>query len=275
MIEMLQLPFMQTALAGSLLVGIICSFTGVYIVLKRIVFVGAALANISTAGIAFGLLFGLNPEIASILFAIAGVIFLSMSVNISEKKIPAESIIGISYVVASALGVLLVARSAQGEAHVLSLIFGNILAVNMGQIKLITPVFAIIILLHYLFYKEFLFTSFDKEMAKTMGIKTGLWEILLYITVGVAISMSIRVGGAILTFAYLVVPATTALLITERMKFVFILSVIFGIISSVLGMYLSFVIDLPSGPTIVVTSSLILAAVVIIKFVFNLFAGRR
>jgi len=274
MIEMLKLPFMQTALAGSLLVGLICSFIGVYIVLKRIVFVGAALANISTAGVAFALLFSLNPEISSVVFAVAGVILLSMAVNFSEKKIPAESIIGISYVFASALGVLLVARSPQGEAHVLSLIFGNILAISESQVKLISVIFPIIIIIHCLFYKEFLFTSFDRQMAGTLGIKTGLWEILLYITVGVAISMSIRVGGAILTFAYLVIPATTALLVTNKMKSVFILSVIFGLLASILGMYLSFVIDLPSGPAIVVTSSVIFIIIVIVKFIIS-FIMRR
>lgn len=265
MIEMLQLPFMQTALAGSLLVGLICSFIGVYVVLKRIVFVGASLANISTAGIAFALLLGFNPEVFSIVFAILGVIFFSMSVKVSEKKILAESIIGISYIVASAMGVLLVAKSAQGEAHVLSLIFGNILAITTGQIKLIAIVFPVILIIHFLFYKEFIFTSFDREMAKTLGIKTGLWELILYLTVGIAISMAIHVAGSMLTFAYLVIPATTALLVTAKMKYVFILSSLFGLLASFAGMYLSFVIDLPSGPAIVVTSFIIMAITIILN----------
>ncbi|HPZ09276.1 MAG TPA: metal ABC transporter permease [Candidatus Eremiobacteraeota bacterium] len=270
MIEMLKLPFMQTALMASLIVGFICSFAGVYIVLKRIVFVGAAIANISTAGIAFALLMGLNPEIFSIVFAIVGVMVFSISVKSGEKKIPAESIIGISYAVSSALGILLVAKSAQGESHVLSLIFGNILAVPVNQLKLIALVFPFIILIHYLFYKEFLFTSFDPEMAKTLGIKTTHWEILFYLTVGLIISMSIHVGGALLTFTYLVIPATTALLITDKIKFVFIFSVIFGLLSSFFGMYFSYIIDLPSGPTIVVTSFIICIVVIIISEIKNL-----
>ncbi|MEQ8223568.1 MAG: metal ABC transporter permease, partial [Candidatus Eremiobacterota bacterium] len=145
MMNMLTLPFMQTALAASLLIGLICSFIGVYIVLKRIVFVGAAIANISTAGIAFAILMGFNPGLFSLLFAVAGVLLFSVSVRKGQKKIPAESIIGIAYGVSSALGILLVAKSASGEAHVLSLIFGNILAVEVNQLMVITIVFPVIL----------------------------------------------------------------------------------------------------------------------------------
>ncbi|MEQ8191507.1 MAG: metal ABC transporter permease [Candidatus Eremiobacterota bacterium] len=272
MIDMLTLPFMQTALAASLLIGLICSFIGVYIVLKRIVFVGAAIANISTAGIAFAILMGFNPEFFSLLFAVAGVLLFSISVRKGQKKIPAESIIGIAYGVSSALGILLVAKSATGESHVLSLIFGNILAVSVNQLKIIAIAFPVILLIHYLFSKEFLFTSFDTEMAKTLGIKTTLWEIIFYITLGVTISLSIHVAGALLTFTYLVIPATTALIVTGKLKFVFIFSVIFGIISSFSGMYVSYIIDLPSGPTIVVTSFILCTAIIIISKIRKILA---
>jgi ABC-type Mn2+/Zn2+ transport system permease subunit len=274
MIDMLTLPFMQTAIAASLFIGLICSFLGVYIVLKRIVFVGAAVANISTAGIAFAILMGFNPEIFSLLFAIAGVLLFSISVRKGQKKIPAESIIGIAYGVSSALGILLVAKSATGESHVLSLIFGNILAVSVSQLKIIALAFPFILLIHYLFYKEFLFTSFDSEMAKTLGIKTTLWEIIFYLTLGVTISLSIHVAGALLTFTYLVIPATTALIVTGKIKFVFIFSVIFGLFSSFAGMYFSYIIDLPSGPTIVVTSFILCMVVIIISWIKNLVKRR-
>jgi ABC-type Mn2+/Zn2+ transport system permease subunit len=265
MTDMLTLPFMQTALAASLLIGLICSFIGVYIVLKRIVFVGAAIANISTAGIAFAILMGFNPEIFSLLFAVAGVLLFSISVRKGQKKIPAESIIGIAYGVSSALGILLVAKSASGESHVLSLIFGNILAVRLNQLQIIAIAFSAIMLIHYLFYKEFLFTSFDSEMAKTLGVKTTLWEIIFYLTLGVTISLSIHVAGALLTFTYLVIPATTALIVTGKIKFVFIFSLIFGFISSFAGMYFSYIIDLPSGPTIVITSFILCMVIIIIS----------
>jgi len=272
MMNMLTLPFMQTALAASLLIGLICSFIGVYIVLKRIVFVGAAIANISTAGIAFAILMGFNPELFSLLFAVAGVLLFSISVRKGQKKIPAESIIGIAYGVSSALGILLVAKSASGESHVLSLIFGNILAVEVNQLLVITIVFPVILLIHYLFYKEFLFTSFDAEMARTLGVKTTLWEIIFYLTLGVTISLSIHVAGALLAFTYLVIPATTALIVTGKIKFVFIFSVIFGLISSFSGMYFSYIIDLPSGPTIVVTSFILCAVIIIISKIRSILA---
>jgi ABC-type Mn2+/Zn2+ transport system permease subunit len=260
MLEVFQIPFMQQALLASLLVGATCAFLSGFVVLKRIVFVGITLAQLSSAGVALAMLFGLTagfyPTIASLLFMLIGVALFSL--RPSGRRLTQESLIGLAYATATALGVLLVARSASGESHLLNLLFGNILAAIPRDSCLMAGVFAAVGVVHYLFHKEFVFVSFDAEMARTLGVKPRLWDLLLYLTLGVTIAVSIRVAGVLLVFAFLVIPGMIGLLLTQRLKYVFLIAIGAAIIPVVLGLYLSFIFDLPSAATIVLAAFLLL-----------------
>jgi len=255
--EVFGASFMQHALAASVLVGGVCAYLGVYVVLRRIVFVGAALAQVSSAGVGAALALGVNPSGPALGATALGVALLS--IRPASKRTTQESLIGVSYGLASAIAVLLVAKSAQGESHLLDVLSGNVLTVSGGQIALMAALAGLVALVAWLFGRRLLFVSFDPEMARTLGIRTWAWDLLFYVLLGLAISLSIRVAGALLVFSFLVIPPVTALVLTENLKKAFAVGIGASVMAAVLGLYLSFRFDLPSGPAIVGISSVLLA----------------
>jgi ABC-type Mn2+/Zn2+ transport system permease subunit len=241
--------FMRWALLAGLIVAGTCAYVGVYVVLKRIVFVGAALAEVSSAGVALAILLGFNPFIGAVALMFVGIGLFS--VRWSPRRVSQESFIGIGWAVASALGVLLIAKSAKGEAHMHDLLFGNILTVDPVDVRNTAIGMACVLLIHALFTKEFLFVSFDADTASAMGYRARSWDLLLYATIGLAIAFSIHTVGVLMAFSALVLPPVTALLLTRRMRSALITSVILGVIPVPIGLYLSFARDLPSSATIV------------------------
>jgi zinc transport system permease protein len=248
--------FMKWALLAGLIVTGVCGYVGVYVVLKRIVFVGVALAEVSSAGVALALLTGVNPFLGAVVLMFAGIGLFS--VRWAPRKVSQEAFIGIGWAVASALGVLLIAKSAQGEAHMHDLLFGNILTVDGATVLLTAAGLAVVLVLHALFAKEFQFVSFDADTAAAMGYRARMWDLLLYATIGLSIAFSIHTVGVLLAFSALVLPPVTALLLTRRMKSAFSVSVLLGLVPVPIGLYLSFVGDLPSSATIVAVMFVVL-----------------
>lgn len=260
-----QLDFMQRALVAGLLVGGACAFLGVYVVLRRIVFVGVALAEMSSAGVALALLIGISPMLGSVILMLAGV--LMASVQWGGKRIRQDAFIGIGYIVASAASILMLAKSASGEASLLDLLFGNILTVTAPDIGATAVALGLMTLFHIAFYKEILFVAFDPDTAAAVGYRSRVWELWLYLTIGLTIAFSIHAVGVLLTFASLVVPAVTALLLTRRMGAAFGGALVAGTLPVPLGLYLSFVADLPAAATIVVLGfGLLLIAGIVSRF---------
>jgi zinc transport system permease protein len=249
---------MRRALAVGLVVALGCGFLGLFVVLRRIVFLGIALAEVSSTGVALALLMGFNPMVGSLALMLLGVGLFS--VRWSPRKVAQESFIGIGWAVASAAGILLVAKSATGESHMLDLIYGNILTVTTGDIWRTGVVLGGVVLLHLLFAKEFLFVSFDPDTVAAMGYRARLWDLLLYATLGLTISFSIQAVGVLMTFSALVLPPVTALLLARRMRTAAAVSMLVGAIPLPVGLYLSFVWDLPTSATVVAVSFLLLLA---------------
>lgn len=259
MFDMLQHPFFQNALIAGILAATMCSIVGVYVLLKRVAFVGITLAQISSAGVALALLLHLHPTLVALSATLAGVAFFSQVP--SQRRIPLEGVIGASYILAAALGVIFIAKNPVGEARALNLLFGNILSVQTGEIITLAVVLTVLALVHFVFYKEFLFVSFDFETARAQGINARLWNLLLYLTLGLAITFAIRSMGVLLVFTFLVVPAMTARLVVNKMAWLFTLAILFGSLAVPLGLYLAFRIDLPTGTTVAATSVALLLLV--------------
>lgn len=266
LIEMFQQDFMINVLAGTAIVAAICSYLGVFIVLRRAVFVGAALAQVSSLGVALALFVGGlvgaqqlqgHAHVAPQPFALALTIVASvlMAIQHRERRLPRETLIGVAYAGASALAILVVAISVHAESEVLNLLFGNVLTIDTVEVVGLGALAISVGLVHGFFYKEFLFVSFDPDMAMALGVRAWLWNIVLFLTIGVTISLAIRAAGALVVFNFLVLPAATALLFGRSLRTAFVLSVILGVISSFVGIALSYVGDLPSGPTIVAVST--------------------
>ena len=249
--------FMRLALLGSLLIGAVCAYLGVYVVLRRIVFVGAALAQVSSAGVGLAVLAGKDPSLMSLLFTLGGV--AAFSVRSRDRRTTQESFIGIGYTVASTVAVLFVAKSAQGESHLLDVLSGNVLTITPAQVAWMAGVAVLAVCLHTLFHKQFLFSAFDAETARALGFRVGWWDLLFFLLVGVVVSLGIRLAGTLLVFAFLVIPGVIGLLLSQRLGKIYALAVASSALATVAGLRASVSLDLPTGPAIVAALFVLLA----------------
>lgn len=251
----------KDALFGALIMALACSVLGVYVVLRRIVFVGAALAQLSSAGIALGLfLYGLgiggelthHPVAMALIVTIAGAMFFGFGSS-GRAGVPPDATIGVTYAVAAAVGILLIAKAKTGEAHDIFL-QGNILGITRLDTMILLAVAVPVLLVHVVFYKEFLFVSFDRETARTLGYNVRFWNLLLYFTLGVVIAYAMQFAGVMLVFNFLVLPAVTGVLLARSMGGIFAVAVGSAMLAALIGFSLSVPLDLPSGPTIIAVS---------------------
>ncbi len=270
MIELLQQQFVHDALRTALMVAAVCSFLGVFVVLKRIVFVGAALSEVATLGAALSLspaaiagfdaLVGILPALAPLqhykplIFALAMMLLTVMffSQQFFGRRIPREAVIGTAFAGAAGLAALILSKVPSHDQHALDMLVGNILGVEELEMRELAVTAGIVALLQGLFFKEFVLVSFDPEVARTLGFRAARWELLWYLSLGVMIAVSVHVAGTILVLGYLVLPPVTALLLSRRLRLVFFLSVVLGVTSTMAGVLLSVSpLDLPMSPTIV------------------------
>ena len=254
----------REALYGALVIALACSVLGVYVVLRRIVFVGAALAQLSSGGIALGLfLSGIgiggsltqHPVAMALIVTIAGAVFFGMGGG-GRSGVPPDAVIGVTYAVAAAVGIILISKAKTGEAHDIFL-QGNILGITRVDTIVLLAVAVPVLLVHLIFYKEFLFVSFDRETARTLGYNVTFWNLLLYFTLGVVIAYAMQFAGVMLVFNFLVLPAVTGLLLARSMWGIFAGAVASALIAAVIGFSLSVPFDLPSGPAIIAVSGAI------------------
>lgn len=254
-LEIFTLPFVRSALAAGVLVGAGCSYLGVFVVLRRTVFVGIALAQLAALGVALSLFVPAPPEILALVTTITGALVLGTSLG--GRFIPRDAFIGFVYATAVATSTLLVSKSAQGESHALGLLFGNILTVNTAHLLILAAVTAMVAVVHFLFFKEFLFTSFDPETARASGLRVGAWNMLFDLTLAVTIAAALHEAGSLLVFSMLIQPALAALLLSSELRWVLLLSVILGVLATVVGLAISVLADLPTAPAMVAVSSLL------------------
>lgn len=251
--------FLWQALYAGLVVAALCSYLGLFVVARRMVFIGVALAEISSAGIALGLLLGFSPLWGALGFMVLGVLLFSR--RWAPRLLPPDAVIGVFYTIATALGILLIAKSAQGESHMLTLLRGDVLAVYPAETIEMAIVFAVIAVIHLIFGKEFLLVSLDRDMASTLGYSAARWDFLLFLTIGVAVSLSIRSVGVLLTTTMLIVPAATALMVAPRWNRAALVAPLLGIFAVMVGLWLSLAGDFPASAVIVAVSFAMMAPV--------------
>ncbi len=265
LLEMFQQDFMLNVIAGTTIVAALCSYLGVFIVLRRAVFVGAALAQVSSLGVAVALWFGGAMGMMSghglpwwaqpLALALTLGASVALAVQYRERALPRETMVGVVYAAAAGLAILVVATTAGAESQVMNLLFGNVLTISGSGVAGLSALAVIVGAVHGLFFKEFLFASFDPDMATALGIRARWWNVLLFLTIGLTISFAIRAAGALVVFNFLVLPAATSLLLGRRMRATLALAVAFGVLASIAGIAISYVWDLPTGPTIVAFST--------------------
>lgn len=268
------LPILQTGLLACLVCSVICAFLGVHIILRRTVFVSAAISQVSSLGLAFAILitqltkhpdFNTNMESTSMLSipglcsilgaAIAASIFASKG---REQRLTRESILGVAYVLPSAL-VLIILDRLSGETHMIeNVLFGNTVFVDPLQLKALVIITLIVFVIHLLLFKEFISVAFDRDVSGASGIPVTFYDQLFYLTLALTISFAIGSIGTLPVFGFMVIPAASALLLTTRLRLAFLVSAIIGLVSAATGFYLSFLYSLPTGPSMLAVSGIIL-----------------
>jgi zinc/manganese transport system permease protein len=266
---MFQLPFMVQAFAAAVITGILLSYLGVHVVGRGIVFVDLALGQISSLGVAFAAFIGTGMTSIPLIFTLVGALLMSF-INIRDKRLKQEAIIGILYAFASALTVLLISKTPHGDSDIQEVLFGNILSVSWEKIELISIVFGAIALLQVIFFRKFfsLTKSFENGENHLVGI-FNIWNFLFYISIGLAIVFAVKINGVIPVFGYLIIPAVSAIMLSKKDLSVFIISFIISVIASFLGMSFSFHYDFPAGSSIVA----VLGGIFILCAVLRLLKG--
>lgn len=269
MTDILGYAFMQRALVAAVLVGVVCSVIGTYVVLKRLAFIGAGISHSAFGGVALGYLLGLSPIGVAIPFSLATAMAIGW---VSRKgKMPEDTAIGIFFATAMALGVLFIGLSAGYNVDLFGYLFGSILAVSVSDIWLILGLGLGVIAVVLLLFKEFFFLSFDEEMAAVSGLPVrGLYFVLLGL-MALTVIISMKLVGIILVQALLVIPAAASYQLTRNFGRMMLISVLIGLVSGILGLFLSYWWDLASGATIVLTA----AAIFFICFLFSPVRRRR
>ncbi|MEO5782283.1 MAG: metal ABC transporter permease [Ginsengibacter sp.] len=269
MFEMFQLPFMVQAFAAAVITGVLLSYMGVHVVGRGIVFVDLALGQISSLGVAFAAFIGTGLTSIPLIFTLVGALLMSF-INIKDKRLKQEAIIGILYAFASALTVLFISKTAHGDSDIQEVLFGNILSVSWGQITSIGIVFGAILLVQIIFFRKFfdLTESFENGVNHLVGI-FNIWNFLFYISIGLAIVFAVRINGVIPVFSYLIIPAVSAIMLAKSKTAVLIIAIIISILGGFFGLNFSFHYDFPAGSSIVV----VLGGIFILASIYKIIKG--
>ncbi|MBI1833386.1 MAG: metal ABC transporter permease [Candidatus Andersenbacteria bacterium] len=257
MIEILTLPFFQRALLVGLMLGSMMAVFGVLVLLRRMSFFADAIGHSALAGIAIGLLVGIDPFVGGLVFAVAVALGIAGVRRIST--LPLDTLLAVFFSASVALGVVLITLSPGYQADLISFLFGNILTVTNADVVLSFGMMIITGGVLLWVGKGLVAIALDASLAKAEGVPVGRYELLLLILLAVTIALSIKVVGIVLVTALLIIPAAAAHNISRSLAGMFGWSVVVSIVSVVVGLLASAVLDTPSGPTIVLTGSIIFA----------------
>ena len=255
MFDILGYTFMQRALASSVLIGAVCAVIGVYVVLKGLSFIGAGIAHASFGGVALGFLLGLNPVITAIVFCLATAWGIGLVTRRGEVK--EDTAIGVFFASTMALGILFIGLMRGYNVDLFGYLFGSVLAVTAADLWISGALALAVLLVVGLFYKELLFITFDPEMAEAAGLPASQLYFLLISLIALTIVLSIKVVGIILVSALIVTPAAAAYQLTDDFRRMMALSVLLGVGSALVGLFLSYWLNIASGATIVLTATVI------------------
>ncbi len=249
--------FMMRGLMAALIVGVVCAVLGTYIVLRGMALFGNAMAHAILPGVAVGFLLGGGNQFWLFAGGLAAGVFTALGIGaISKGGVKEDAAIGVIFSGMFALGIALISTVRSYTVDLTHFLFGNVLGVSNSDLWLIAIFGVLVILTILAFYKEFLVLSFDPILAKTLRLPATLLNYLLLLLIAITIVLSLQTVGIALMSAMLVTPAATAYLLTRRLPVMMVLAAIIGAASAVTGLYLSFYVNVASGPAIVLVCTL-------------------
>ncbi|KLK87306.1 membrane protein [Methanoculleus sediminis] len=254
MLEILGFEFFRNALIAGVLASIACGIIGTYVVVRRMVSVSGGISHAAFGGIGLGYFFGIDPLLGATGFTVATA--LGMGALQLRARQQMDTIIGAVWAAGMAVGILFVYLTPGFAPDLFSYLFGNILLVPRGDILLMGVLVAIIVAVVALLYRELQAVTFDPDYATVMNLPVERLSLLLLVLIALTVVMLIRVVGIILVIALLTLPAAISRLYTTRIRSMMVLAVVLGIAFTLTGIGLSYLLDVPSGATIILVSTL-------------------
>ena len=257
---------MKWPLAACLVLPPLLVYLGLHVVRREVIFVDLALAQVATLGTCLALLLGYHFNDKVTFWISLGVTFLgaalfSWSRTHRKGGVPQEAIIGITFVVAAAGVILMLSRVAGGKEELEHLLTGDILNVTMGEVAQRAGIFVVLAAFYAAYHSKFAFISADPDAAIASGLKVRLWDFLFYAAFALVVVSFVRVAGVLLTFAYLIVPAVCAVMLAEHWGSRLVVGWVIAALASLLGLFASYRLDLPTGAAIVCACGLLLVIV--------------
>ncbi|MBL8023829.1 MAG: metal ABC transporter permease [Elusimicrobia bacterium] len=264
----LALPFMRTAFVAALLAGTTLSLVGIFSTTRNISFSGLAASQLAALGGVVGILLGLHmgASLFSWSFVLAGLLALSFLSR--SRRASADSWVATLYVLGAALAVLLLSKSPRGESEVLGIFFGNILSLGPVEVWEAVGLFGITIVGLGLWFRRWVWLAFDPVGAEVAGLRVTLWQGIFQVFFAGALTLSIHVLGVLLSFAYLILPATAGLLLVRQTRGLVVFCLVSSVLTTGIGFELSFRWDFPTGPFVATLLALLAIGA-------RLYAGRK
>jgi zinc/manganese transport system permease protein len=266
------LAFLAAPFAASLILTGMHAYLGVHVVERGVIFVDLSLAQIAALGASIAILMPItagDPHAPVVYWISLAFTFIGAAVFSTVRghgaRIPQEAIIGICYAVASAASILAMSKATSESEHLKDMLVGNILAVSWPEVAKTAALYGAIGVFHYIFRGKFLAISMDHAAATARGVSVRFWDFLFYASFGFVVTSSVAIAGVLLVFCYLIVPSVAAMLYAETVGRRLAIGWTMGTVVSAVGVYLSLVLDLPTGATIVVTFGVVLAVMAALR----------
>jgi len=252
------LNLFPNALISGVTMAMVCSLVGVFVVLKRIVFISITLSETAACGIAAAMLLNLPPLFGAVVLTAAVVAFLSL--HFETSRIPRDTVLGVIFLSASALSVLLVSKSGFGLQEIKVMLYGDLILAGPVDRNIILLTGVPVFIFTLVFIRPIFYTFLDPEASRVMGVSCRFWELSFFFLLGLIVSATSKIGGVLLVFCYLVAPPATALLLVRSITAVLFLAPMVGIIATLGGLTLAYRADWPGNQTIILVACMLLTA---------------
>ncbi len=252
-LDILQYDFMRSALAAGLAAAVLCGIIGIYVILNKIVFISDGISHAAFGGIGLGYFLGMDPlafGIGSALVTAVGIGLVSARSRVSE-----DTAIGVFMATGMAAGIMLMTLSQGYAKDLFGYLFGNILAVTWGDVAIILGLTVVVLVLVFLLYKEFLILSFDPVYGQAIGLPVQSLRLLLLCMVAFSVVVLIKVVGIIMVIALLTIPGAISRQHMKGLPGIMAGSVLLGAIFVTFGLAVSYLLDVPSGATIILIAA--------------------
>jgi iron/zinc/copper transport system permease protein len=260
--DLMTYGFLQKAFITSVMVGIICGVIGSFIVLRGMALMGDAISHAVLPGVAISYMLGINYFYGAVFTGVLTT--LGIGVISQNSRIKNDSSIGIVFSAFFAAGIILITK-AKSATDLTQILFGNVLSVRTSDMWLTLIIGGLVVLVVVIFFKELLISSFDETMAAAYGLNTRLIHYTIMFLLTLVTVASLQTVGVILVVSMLITPAATAYLLTNRLSLMVVMAAFFGALSAIIGLYFSFLYNMPSGPVIALATT----SLFILAFIFS------